>query len=340
MSSYKTCITNDLWEQVKPQLDKYATFCWNDESMTDYHMFIINEKKGSLKFYNGPSFSNSYTNPQFSSAAGQLTGVTFSTQQISFTVAVYAVTEAEYRHIIYKFHPYTIANLSFDFQPKWRYIVKLSKIGDSTRYHVGKNSTGEDLYYTELSLTFELQGDAVAQSVSEVDYELQEGAYDGTSQTAQVYFRKTINQVVTYGSSDLDTPFILTFRLTPQQPVDGGANTITCKLVNKQHELTLFNLQLANLTYNTSYIFEYNSQTGDLCIVNGDERKVLTLLTTYTTGKRIVGALTSVRGMLPGTFGGGDWSNLYLSLTTQYCKLDLRSTMGCGINCYARTILI
>ena len=70
--------------------------------MTNYHAFIINEKKGSLKFYNGPSFSNNYTQPQFESASSRFTGVTFKTQQISFTIAVYAVTAEQYRKLINK----------------------------------------------------------------------------------------------------------------------------------------------------------------------------------------------------------------------------------------------
>lgn len=98
-------------------LDKYATFRWDNEEMTLYHAFIINEKNGSLKFYNGPSFSNNYTQSQFESASSKFTGVTFKTQQISFTIAVYAITEELYRKLIYKLHPYTISNLSFGFEP-------------------------------------------------------------------------------------------------------------------------------------------------------------------------------------------------------------------------------
>ena len=96
-------------------LDQYATFRWDNEDMTLYHAFIINEKKGSLKFYNGPSFSNNYTQSQFESASSKFTGVTFKTQQISFTIAVYAVTAEQYRKLLYKLHPYTIGNLSFGF---------------------------------------------------------------------------------------------------------------------------------------------------------------------------------------------------------------------------------
>ena len=117
MAHYST-LNNDLWDKVAPLLDNYAKFYWDDEPMTNYHAFIINEKKGSLKFYNGPSFSNNYTKPQFESASTRFSGVTFNTQQITFTIAVYAVTIEEYRQLIYKLHPYTIANLMFGFDDK------------------------------------------------------------------------------------------------------------------------------------------------------------------------------------------------------------------------------
>ena len=117
MAHYST-LNNDLWGKVEPLLDNYAKFYWDDELMTKYHAFIINEKKGSLKFYNGPSFSNNYTKPQFESASTRFSGVTFNTQQITFTIAVYAVTIEEYRQLIYKLHPYTIANLIFCFDEK------------------------------------------------------------------------------------------------------------------------------------------------------------------------------------------------------------------------------
>lgn len=55
--------------------------------MYDFGVFIIH--KGGLKFYNGPSYSNQYTAPMFSDATGDLTGLKFSTQKISFQVGVY-----------------------------------------------------------------------------------------------------------------------------------------------------------------------------------------------------------------------------------------------------------
>ena len=192
-----------LWNQVSPMLDKYATFRWDNEDMTLYHAFIINEKKGSLKFYNGPSFSNNYTQSQFESASSKFTGVTFKTQQISFTIAVYAITEELYRKLIYKLHPYTISNLSFGFEPNWRYVCKLSNISDSTRYIIGHytddSGQAKELYYTELKLTFDIIGDAVAQSTQELSYD-----------------PKQIGNTVTFNftnSSELDTPFIFIFKI-------------------------------------------------------------------------------------------------------------------------------
>ena len=207
MANY-SALNNDLWDKVEPLLDDYAKFYWDDELMTKYHAFIINEKKGSLKFYNGPSFSNNYTKPQFESASTRFSGVTFNTQQITFTIAVYAVTIEEYRQLIYKLHPYTIANLIFGFDDKWRYIVKLAKREDSTRYIIGKNSNNKDLYYTELKLTFEVQGDAVAHSVTELDYTVSKGT--GTQGTSKVItFEK--NGTGIFSKSDLENPLILLY---------------------------------------------------------------------------------------------------------------------------------
>ena len=325
MANY-TNLKNNLWEQVEKRLDKYAKFYWDDEPMINYHAFIINETKGSLKFYNGPSFSNSYTKPQFESASSRLTGVTFNTQQISFTIAIYAVTEEMYRKLIYKLSPYTIANLSFDFDKKWRYIVKLAKISDSTRYIVGHDSDGQDLYYTELQLTFEVQGDAVAHGVEEISYNI---SYPSASKSI-INFTQ---------SSDLDTPFLLTFRVHPE--ANQSEKIITCTVNNKYAtNLELFNISLVNLNNSTYYTFEYNSQTGDLCLVEGNTRKIITLLTTYSSGRRIVNALNTKSCFLPGTFNDQNWEELSLSINSIGCTVDLDSINGNGINCYPRTTLI
>ena len=76
--------------RLKAQLDDFATFQWRGHDMfDDFGCFIINESKGSLKFYNGPGFSNEYSKPQFNNNGGDLVGVNFNRQTISFTVGVY-----------------------------------------------------------------------------------------------------------------------------------------------------------------------------------------------------------------------------------------------------------
>lgn len=329
MANY-SALNNDLWSKVEPLLDNYAKFYWDDELMTKYHAFIINEKQGSLKFYNGPSFSNNYTKPQFESASTRFSGVTFNTQQITFTIAVYAVTIEEYRQLIYKLHPYTIANLIFGFDDKWRYIVKLAKREDSTRYIIGKNSNNKDLYYTELKLTFEIQGDAVAHSVTELDYTVD------TQDTSKVItFKK--NGVLS--KTDLETPFLLTFNVSQ---FTGSLSTVHAVIQSEnKHTLDLFNISFTNLNNEESCLLEYNSQTGDLCLLVGNDRKIITLLTTYTSGKRIISSITTNKVMLPGSFDGYTLEPIKIIIYYHNCDINLDSALnGCGINCYARTNLI
>ena len=165
MSTHFTHINNSTSArraELAKRLDKFCTFSWNGvDAWEQFGCFIINEKN-SLKFYNGPSFSNSYTSPMFTDEAGALTGLKFSTQSISFTIGVYWITEEDYRKFIYWLNPYAVGALAFSFEPYWTYNVKLSGMKDSTRYPIGKDENGKDTYYTEMSLTFEIQGQPCA----------------------------------------------------------------------------------------------------------------------------------------------------------------------------------
>lgn len=339
MANY-SALNNDLWDKVEPLLDNYAKFYWDDELMTKYHAFIINEKKGSLKFYNGPSFSNNYTKPQFESASTRFSGVTFNTQQITFTIAVYAVTIEEYRQLIYKLHPYTIANLIFGFDDKWRYIVKLAKREDSTRYIIGKNSNNKDLYYTELKLTFEVQGDAVAHSVTELDYTSsgEKELIDTQDASKIIKYREiTFQKNGIFSKSDLETPFLLTFNVSQFTDL----STVHAVIQSEgAHTLDLFSISFTNSNNEKSYLLEYNSQTGDLCLLVGNDRKIITLLTTYSSGKRIISSITTNKMMLPGSFDGYNWERIKIIIYYQNCNINLNASEGYGINCYARTNLI
>ena len=316
-----------LWKRIETQLDKYATFSLDGEPMTNYHTFIVNNK-GSLQFYNGPSFSNSYTTPQFGSASSYLSGVSFKMQQISFTIAVYAVTDELYRKLIHKLDPYSIYNLSFGFNTKYRYIVKLANRVDSTRYIVGHTADNHDLFYTEFKLTFDIQGDAVAYTVQELGWQL-----DSTSTIPQLIFNDTT-------VSELDTPFVLTFGIN--QGTGSENPSIKCYIRNNSDNA---DYQLFNVVFNkifTPLTLEYNSQTGDLCLVNGNDRELLTLLSKYNSGSRIINTLYTNSMLLPGSLEDDtDWKNLSIRFLLNNCSIDLSDKeKGYGCNCYGRINLI
>ena len=202
-------LTTKPRELLRKQMDDFATFVWRGvKSFDTYGAFIINNKN-SLKFYNGPSFTNEYSKPKFSATGSNLTGISFSTQTISFQVGAYWLTEAEYREFINWLNPYEISYLGFDFEDKYDYLVKLSKIGDSTRYIVGRNENNEPCYYTELNLTFEVQGEACARARYGYEFKINSSVDNKTKQL-------TINSDITdYITSDLNFPFVLNASFIP-----------------------------------------------------------------------------------------------------------------------------
>jgi hypothetical protein len=93
-SLYKGIIISDTTkakrQQIKSLQDDFMTFAWRGyDAFENFGMFIINNKEGNLKFYNGPGFSNEYSKPQFESGAGELLGVTYNKQKMEFIVGVY-----------------------------------------------------------------------------------------------------------------------------------------------------------------------------------------------------------------------------------------------------------
>ena len=165
--SYKTKIndtTRKRREQLRHAIDDFATFKWRGHDMfEDFGAFIISEKLGDLKFYNGGSFSNEYSKPQFSPASGNLLGVTINKQQIIFKVGVYWFSSSEWQDFIECINPYEVNYLSFGYAPKYGYLVKLAKIADTPRYIVG-HEDGEPRYYTEIQLDWDLQGENCVRS--------------------------------------------------------------------------------------------------------------------------------------------------------------------------------
>ena len=119
MTKYYSKLTNNVQSkrnQLKSQIDDFASFQWQGHNMFDeFGMFIINENRGGLKFYNGPSFSNQYSKPQFQEGMNNLLGININTQSISFKVGIYYFTIQEYRQLLELFGPYEVGDLVFDF---------------------------------------------------------------------------------------------------------------------------------------------------------------------------------------------------------------------------------
>lgn len=312
---------------LQQRLDEFCTFSWNGINAFDtFGAFITN--KNSLKFYNGPNFSNEYSSPMYTDAASNLTGVKFSTQKISFTVGVYWISEEHYRRFIYWLNPYEIGPLVFDFAPMWNYQVKLTGRKDTTRYIIGHEGyhlifdpanpnapkkIEEDtvMYYTEIALDFELQGDPCA--TYNIPYTFSANKEDTIASTESIWKKNEVNMLTesddTYLSyttylpkinsettgniaSDLSASFEVTlpFLLKVRDNVEKDYKyweihnmedenlviNLYAQLTvgNEIEEVQLFNLVLNNL----SYIFEQGDELASTLYVTYNSKDGLLFL--------------------------------------------------------------
>ena len=204
--------TKQKRQQIKSLQDEFMTFSWGGyDAFENFGAFIINDKNGSLKFYNGPGFSNEYSKPQFDNSGGDLQGVNFNKQTISFTIGVYWINIKQYRLMLNWLNPLEVNYLIFGFNPDYRYNVKLSKLGDSTKWIVGKED-GEPMYYTEIPLTFEVQGTPCAKGVNSYEFvewktldTTGESTSESTSEPTKID-RRTYIKSNDFIESDLPTP--------------------------------------------------------------------------------------------------------------------------------------
>ena len=317
MSTHFTHINNSTSARraaLAKRLDKFCTLSWNGvDAWEQFGCFIINEKN-SLKFYNGPSFSNSYTSPMFTDEAGALTGLKFSTQSISFTVGVYWITEEEYRKFIHWLNPYAVGALAFSFEPYWTYNVKLAGMKDSTRYPIGKDENGKDTYYTEMSLTFEIQGQPCA--IRSTPYVWQ--VTSSTANRINLSLNPQYDGVEGTGNVDSDLPTGFEIKMPIHLNVI-KSDTLTTSIKRKLMELNktnpdasldlilkckvdaktsyeLLNLRLFHLSYMiedanaTEFNFDisYDSVNGLCQLKVGDTTKLLTRIESLSNGERLV----------------------------------------------------
>lgn len=284
---YVTKINNETTarrNQLKNIMDDFCTFSWGgcSDMFGEYGAFIVGGKD-ALKFYNGPGFSNEYAQPQFNKAAGQLQGVNFTTQQISFTMGVYWITEEDYRKLIYLLHPLRVSFLAFGFETKYGYQAKLSKLGDSTRNPIGRNEDGKIVYYTEIPLTFEVQGAQCA--IAQVPFEWHGISYQHDRDNNR--YEYTIERTRRDGApenSDLSFPIKCDFAI---EPIAGGSHTISFEAVYKEgtaeeKRIGLLLLDLQSLTSGEKIRISYESDLGVLFLQYGNGLQRILSLTTYT----------------------------------------------------------
>ena len=365
-------------ELLKKQMDDFATFVWRGvKSFDKYGAFIINNKN-SLKFYNGPSFTNEYSKPKFSSTGSNLTGISFSTQTISFQVGAYWLTEAEYREFINWLNPYEISYLGFDFEDKYDYLVKLSKIGDSTRYIVGRNENNEPCYYTELNLTFEVQGEACARARYGYEFDITQKPDDLNTLQAKIK-----NDIPEYITSDLNFPFVLDTSLiaTINSSPNIQVTLIETNADNTKNETPLFSVNFQNLdqisswTNNNNFIqqdeiqqtyfadsnttidqpkdvqvgqialnIRYDSESSLLFLRVGEQTEQIISLVSYH-GKKIIKDFQSFKCKLPGRFSKSSLiEDKYSKYTIEIKIIDAtfptNNNDAVHITAYARTNLI
>ena len=338
--------------QIKSLKDEFMTFSWRGfDAFENFGAFIINEKKGSLKFYNGLYLTNEYTKPQFDSNVGELMGVNFNRRKIDFTIGVYWISIEHYRLLLNWLDPMETSTLSFGFNKKYGYVVKLAKIADSTRHIVGRDENGEAMYYTELKLSFELQGAQCAVGLH---------PYEFDSTESGIYFIKT--SISDFIESDLPTPVEVSFSIAPsthQHTINFEVeesievkNEETNETKIMKTNITLFQANLANLAIEKDkedkiipYNITYNSETGILYIKYGNtQEKILDLITTTDTGERLLISSTSSKFMLPGQFNypGFSCSNLiFKCFASKENDTDTEPTIELtNFICYPRTNII
>lgn len=322
------------------RLDKFCTFSWNGVDAWDkFGCFIVNEKN-SLKFYNGPSFSNSYTSPMFTDEAGALTGLKFSTQTITFTVGVYWINKEDYRKFIHWLNPYAVGALAFSFDPYWIYNVKLSGMKDSTRYIVGKDENGKDTYYTELALTFEVQGQPCAIRSTPYAWKITaptpnsislalNPSYDGVEGTGNVNsdlpigfeIKMPIHLNVIKSDTLTNSIKYKLMELNKSNP-DASLDLVLKYKVDATTSYELLNLRLFHLSYMiedataTEFNFDisYDSVNGLCQLTVGDTTKLLTRIESLSNGERLVKSMKCAQFQFPGVFDQPDFDRNKIDL--------------------------
>jgi len=343
--------TKNKRNQLKNIMDDFTGFTWRGvDAFSTFGAFIINNKN-SLKFYNGPTYSNEYTKPMFESAAGQLTGVNFQTQKIDFTIGVYWISEEDYRQMIYWLHPYEINTLTFDFESNYYYQVKLASIENGIRYIIGHeiiDNKKSYRYYTEMKLSFEVQGTPCVYNKQRYEIGLINTEPKDLTSIKQTY---SVNEYTNWNSM-LETPFQAFFQIDLSNLntiVDNPYITLKIRnIARESSEMQLFSVALNKIAFGTSgqgeptntntITIKYDSETGLLFLSDdNNEYRILNRLTTTTTGARLINGITSIKYNIPGTY---DDCSYFMSDVRWYCETNLVNVITVSFDLRARDNLI
>lgn len=295
--------------QFKGRLDNFCRFHWKDEDAFDkFGAFIITDNVGDLKFHSGPTWTNSYSQPQFSES-GDLLGVSFSTYSISFKIGLYAINEDDWRKFLNWMSPLTIGWLRLDYAPKWQYQCKVASLAEGSRYVLFSDENGENLYYCETTVKFDIVGTPIAYSVDQLEFTK---AASGGSNDNKNYFKLKNTDVP---SSDLDYPLDLKLVCDLNDifnTVDNNILHINASTTYKGISVDLFSITLDNLSYyraaeptgaedndkswHSKLNLYYSSETGLLFYNFGDAPiKLLSFQESVSTGERLVYSMTSTK---------------------------------------------
>lgn len=135
----------------------FSTFQWRGKhSWVDFGCFIIN-KKDDLKWL-GFSTKNNYSAPIYGNNAQSLISTTFDGAKLSLNLGLYGITQEDYRKFFNWMDPLIVDKLYLNYDKEYYYVSKVANISEATKYIIGYQNN-KTLYYAEVKVTFELQGE-------------------------------------------------------------------------------------------------------------------------------------------------------------------------------------
>lgn len=266
-------------------IDDYMTFIWNNEhSWNDHKCFIINGGS-DLKWSNAPSITNNYAQPMFANNSFYL-GCSTGQKEMSLSLGVYNVTLKEYQQLIKWLDIYQVHELTFNYADEWHYIAKIASFGESTKYIIGKDEYGKDLYYAEFTIKWELQDLYVYQNLF---YELSTNTQ--ISEASWILYQSnnendsTLKDPINF--SDVDFPLYLTINEMIAEQNTSIYFYLTIQFEdNTTQQISLFNLK-GNFLSEKPIEVEYNSEWKTITV----NRQLISNLSVNNIGDRIISSM-------------------------------------------------